>query len=796
MLVMLLVAMLSAAADEVSLMQPGKEKLGWSFDQGQEFPGAQGRVSIDDTQKHDGEDSLHLEGDFSAGGAYVRASTPVAAINPGEVTMWLKSPDTDRVTLRLLDATGQCHQLTFKWRTGADWQNFDFNLRQFFAKTEEPTGTPVIRYESWGGAADQKWHGPLKSLDILISPTDAKKIVDLWISGVALRRDTSGTGPASSGSAGIVRLSFATAQLGNLLYPHDPRLFQVSVEATSPLEPRQLALAYVVRDYGGAEQTTPGTVALIPAATRLHGHFNYTAAIDLARAPLEVGRYYELHATVPQLQGDPYHDHTEFALLPEAEANAFSPSQIPFSSRDWDNRLPEYFLLSHRLGIRICGVWSGWDADRPGQPYAPGIDFCARLGMGVIASTPLHTIEEHLPGYEKYTEPALRTGTRSLIEKYGKTVQPFILSLGNEPHETGDRVREDIKAYEAVYDEAKKTDATIMVLGTSVGPEEEFFKDGLGAFCDAYDFHAYEEAPHVTAIFQKYHQLFEKYGHAKPIWSTELGLESQGVSRRDVAADMIRKFALFFTGGGVNLSWFDLLYPDPDGTAADSSGAAHNVFDSRYDHYAPKLTAVIYYDLINTILDKKFIATRSYDDLHIFLFRDRADRSLIIGWKDAGRRDLFLPLPGVHEVGLIRVDSRRRTLDADGQGVTLSFGTDPVLISFSSEAPLPDALGKPVAWFSSIPAALAQGAPTVVGLSRGGLSSATLHLIAPPFWQVKETKGNTGISFTLTPPPVTAIHDADLIGLISNARGEADGEIDVRLPIENRSDLGKVKAAR
>jgi hypothetical protein len=769
-------------ADGLPLLQPGKATLGWTFDRGQEFPGAQGRLSIAATQEHGGSPSLELEGDFTQGGAYVRANTPVADIGAGELTMWVKSPDTDRLTLRLLDATGQCHQITFKLEGGGDWQKFDFNLRAFFAKAEDPAGTAVIHYESWGGAADQKWHGPLKSLDILVSPTDAKKVVTVWIDDVVLHTAAAAPDAAATGAGGA-RISFATARLGNLLFPQDPRRFLAMVESGSRLDPRQLRLTCVVRDYDGAEQTAPQTVALVPVAGTA-GHNSYQATIDLAGASLETGRYYELDASVPRMQGEPYRDHTSFALLPEAAGNAYPAADIPFSSRDWDNRLTDYFLLSHRLGIRLCGVWSGWDAARPDQPYAPGIDLCAKLGMGVIASTPVHDIEEHLPGYEKYTEPVLRAGARSLIAKYGKTTHPFILSLGNEPHGTGDRVTEDVRAYAAVYDEVKKTDPSILVLGTSVGPDDEFFRDGMGRYCDAYDFHAYEEAPHIAKIFQEYRTLFQKYGDAKPIWSTELGLDSQGVSRRDVAVDMIKKFALFFANGGVNLSWFDLLYPDPDGSAADSAGAAHNVFDSRYGRYAPKLTAVIYYDLVNTILDKKFVAERSYGDVHLYLFRDLLGRGLIIGWKDSGRQDARLPLPGAGRVEIIHADSRRRDLDAASGAITLTFSTDPLLVTFAGGAPLPVALGKPAISFAAVPEALTTGLPATVSLSSDGAKGAKVRLGLPPFWRTSPTSVTAAaLSYSVTPPAGSAAREADLAGVISDAHGDVTGEIDLRLPL-------------
>ena len=121
----------------------------------------------------------------------------------------------------------------------------------------------------------------------------------------------------------------------------------------------------------------------------------------------------------------------------------------------------------------------------------------------------------------------------------------------------------------------------------------------------------------------------QKYNVVKPIWSTELGLNSQGMARNVVAAELIKKFAVFFASGGANASWFDFLYPDNEGTGGDSAGAAHDVFDSRFSLYAPKLTAIAYYNAVNAIAIKKFVTEKQYPNgIRAFLFRDHDGHAL------------------------------------------------------------------------------------------------------------------------------------------------------------------------
>ncbi|MGB2820367.1 MAG: cellulase family glycosylhydrolase, partial [Phycisphaerae bacterium] len=480
----------------------------------------------------------------------------------------------------------------------------------------------------------------------------------------------------------ISRVLFATAQLGNLLLPQDSRAVQVTVECTKPLGDEQKRMACVVRDYWGAEYSRP-IAAELTRTGKGGGKFLYGATVDLDAAALEVGKYYELHAAIPQPGGEPFTNYTSLAILPQAVTKAYKPEEIPFTSRNWDNRITAFIRLTDRLGVRICGIWGGWSADPPYKPHAPQIELCAKLGMGVLTGTPAHAIETHAKGYEKYDEKALRQGVRNFIEKYGKTTRPLIINLGNEPHGTGDRVRQNVAAYRALYEEIKATDPNIFVLGTSVGPQEEYFQNGFQKWCDGYDFHIYEDSRNVRRAFEKYRALFARYGGAKPVWSTEVGLNSQGMTRQAVAVELVKKFSVFFAAGGRNVSWFGLLYPDRDGTSHGSSGDSHNVFDCRYNRYCPRLDAVAYYNMVNAICIKRFIAEKTYaDGISALLFRDRDGRDLIVLWKDKGRQDVRVPLAGAEKVLVIRIDGARGELDAaaGGGGVTLTVSEDPLLL--------------------------------------------------------------------------------------------------------------------
>lgn len=476
----------------------------------------------------------------------------------------------------------------------------------------------------------------------------------------------------------ITRSLFTTTRLGNLFYPGDPLEFTIRVEAKKPLLDSQRRVTYDVRDYWGTRHFGGATVPLERVETK-DKSIAYEAKMRLPDDGLEVGRYYEVHAEVPLGTAEPFRNFTSLAILPEAENKQYKPEEVPFTARNWDNRSREYIRLTDRLGVRICGLWGGWSSQPPYQPEVPGLELCRELGMGWLTTTPIKLIER---GNTEYDETALRQGVRNFLEAYGNE-RPLVINLGNEPHGTGDVVKRNVAAYKIVYDEIKKIDPAIPVVATSVEPNEEYFAAGYGQACDAFDFHIYEDSSKVRRTIEAYRALQKKYDCVKPIWSTELGLNSQGQTRHAVAVELVKKFATFFAAGGENVSWFGLLYPDPEGKSYGSSGDSHNVFDCRYNRYAPRLDAVMYYHMVNAIGIKKFVEEKTYgDDVHTFLFRDRDGRCLQVLWKDKDRSDVQVPLVGVGVVRVIHIDGRSTNLDAAGKGVTLNVTTDPLLLLY------------------------------------------------------------------------------------------------------------------
>lgn len=913
------------------------DEVEWNFSNGQEFPGAKGAITIVKDEPIAGQSCLKLSGDFTKGGAYVETTRDLKNIDMTDLVaihLKVKSDNVKSLGVRLVDATGQCHQAK-RFALAADGQWHDLVLRP----------SNVAGGEHWGGANDGKWHGPATLVSLMLAPTPEVKEPAVLLAAIeaqttvsaiaqassfqegfeaaaelpagwtaqgtvgidakeafkgkhalVLTRDQarsdnpcSATGPAFDVAPGtwqirgaskselhspdssyngtvaleqldatgkvlssatvaevygtktwqpfsqqvevargvakarftvqlkkadgtfwldeisaaflatggkkdgnISRIVFTSAQLGNLLLPEDARTFAVEVDAKKPLEPKQMDLTWVLRDYWGAEMTAPAK-AVLTAGAKSKGKRSYHTNLDLSSVPLEMGKYYELHAEIVQEGTQPFHNYTSFAILPLAVTKAYKPLEIPFTTRAWDNRIGEYLTLSDRLGIRIGGIWGGWSSTPPYKPEAPALELCKKLDMGVLTGTPIASIEHHGKGYEKYDETALRQGVRNWIEKYGQT-RPLIFDLGNEPHGSGPTVAENVKAYKIVYEEIKKIDPSIIVLASSMGPEEEYFKEGFQNYCDAFDFHIYEDSSTIRTAFAKYHEMFKKYGCEKPVWSTELGLNAQGMTRQAVAVELYKKTAIFFASGGRSMSWFDILYPDAEGKDFDSSGAAFNVFDCRYVKYCPKLDAIAYYNAVNAICIKKFIAEKQYDGgISAFLFRDKDGRNLQMLWKDKGRVDVTVPLPGIQDVQLIAIDGRRSTLQAAGSGITLTISEDPLLLLYQGEnTALATSLSAPAASITVLPTAVIKGDSVMLGVSLMSQSADGVSLVTPPFWTVKKSvdqKDRAGaelVTFALAAPNASLAREGNLVLPLKDAAGVVRGELSARIPLAGR----------
>lgn len=586
----------------------------------------------------------------------------------------------------------------------------------------------------------------------------------------------------------VDRVVLQSSALGNLLLPGEDHTWTLTVETTRKLSDAERVVSWNVRDYWGAEQTAAASVT-VNEDGKNNNRLRYRATVDLKDAPLEVGRYYEFHAQVPLADNEPFKNSAGFAILPLAPSKAFTPAQIPFTARDWDNRIPAYIDLSDRLGFRIIGLWAHVENKPPYKAEAPRIEQVAKLGAAVLTGCPanLHSIEYYQKGWEEWAkEENIRGAIRSWFTNFaGHQPKPLMVNLGNEPHGKGEQVKQQIRAYKIAYDEIKKIAPDTIVIATAVEPNEEYFQGGYQDACDVFDFHIYETPKDIRRTIREYQALMKKYNCVKPLWSTEIGLNSQGLTRQFISADMARKFAAFFAEGGANMNWFDLLYPDPDGKALGTSGDSFNMFDSRYNAYAARLDAVMCYNLINGILEKKFSDEKNWGDgQQGIMWRNDAGKCFAVLWKDSGRSEVFLSLTGAKDVQVVRIDGRRSTLQAGGKGVGLGLSSDPILIAYDGAATLPEKLDAAPLKIAAFPQRLMRGAPGVVEIAAVG-DAESVSVLAPLGWTVVRDDKQP-LRFTVTSPETSLGREGDLIVRVTSADGAITSETGVRPVLTGR----------
>jgi len=580
----------------------------------------------------------------------------------------------------------------------------------------------------------------------------------------------------------VDRILLATDRLGNLLLPGDKPVVHVTVEALKPLPKYERRIACTLRDYWGAEQALPIWRPL-ERTGRGKGKFVYRADVDLGAAGIETGRYYEVHVQIPREAGEPYRERTGLACLPVAETKRHAPAEVPFTIRNWDNRIKPYFFLADRIGIRQLGIWGGWKSAAPYAPHAPGIQWCKELGAKWATNTPAHAVEKE--GFTTYDEKALREGMRAFLAKYAHQGM-IAMCLGNEPHGDVAKIRENVRAYKVLYEAAKAFDPNVFVIGTSVPPDERYFQAGYHKYLDAYDFHVYEDPAGVRRQVREYKRLMAKYGAPRPVYSTELGLNSQGMTRHAVAMDMVKKLTVFFAAGGANVSWFTIQYPDPKGKARGTFGDAHCVFDCQYNQYNPRIDAITYYHMVNGLCVKKFVAERQYPGgVQAYLFRDKAGQCLQVLWRDEGYEDVLVPLADVPGVELVRIDGSRAKLTPAGGGVTLRVSREPLLLRYrQARGGLAEALRTPAVALAAAPGAVLKGGACSMVLRGPGLKPEALGVLVPPRWSATlKQAGADRVECAITAPAETTARAGRVLVQCRNASGAPSGELALRLAI-------------
>ena len=161
--IVLLFGVISAATGSLTAGEVDLDLLSgtkWAFYPGYEFPGAKGSRRLESV---DGRNALIVSYDFSGGGAYVVAGTPVdIAAGSKAIECAVKADRELKLMVRLEDSEKQTHQYQLSYETPNEWQPLQIDLT---APSKGSFGGPkdgVIHYpitKFWVGAGKGKSTG-------------------------------------------------------------------------------------------------------------------------------------------------------------------------------------------------------------------------------------------------------------------------------------------------------------------------------------------------------------------------------------------------------------------------------------------------------------------------------------------------------------------------------------------------------------------------------------------------------------------------------------------------------------
>ena len=214
----------------------------------------------------------------------------------------------------------------------------------------DSSGKPIVQIPvtTRGGKSD--WQDVAKTVQLPVTAASARLRVDLQktygeysIDDISIRRlEVQPPEP-------IVRdIRIASEATGNLFLPEDRVQFQLTVNTSKPLAQPDRIARCVVKDYRGDIVLDELNASLVPAAAGSASQF--VATLNVPSDRLNIGQFYELHVAVPQSFGAEATELSGFARLPIAASKKFAPEEIPFTIRNWDSRIRDYFFLADRLG--------------------------------------------------------------------------------------------------------------------------------------------------------------------------------------------------------------------------------------------------------------------------------------------------------------------------------------------------------------------------------------------------------------------------------------------------------------
>jgi hypothetical protein len=536
------------------------------------------------------------------------------------VRFWVKSREATGLTVRIVDATGQTHQVRPKFPADGQWQAVEI--------TDFENGPG---HEHWGGADDKVVQWPAQSLTFILEKPEL----------------------AAGGGNGAVliddlELAWSEQRVPGRFQLRQARLGNVFTQGETPrilVETQGDTVAWQARDYWGA-----------PAGT---GRVKVAEGVAEIRPEVGLG-YYDVQLQALQQEQTLASGRTTLAVIPPADLAKMPDSPFGVAThfaQGWD---VDFMQLLAKAGIGIIRdelYWKEVETQRGVYSFAGRYDTymaeARRLGIRpLIAMTfanPLHDqgLTPHTPaGRQAYADYGA-----AILRHYGTQVR--WLEIWNEYNGTWcegpareDRPRYYTEMLKTAYTTLKAERPDVRVLGGAsvLIPLPYFqglFQAGALDYMDGVVIHPYRGLPEgVETEIQDLKKLMAQQGKSVPVWVTETGSFEKGEAGRVVVARYLAAmYTLLLTETQAPICW----YLARDYADFFSMGLLRDIHAAE-GRYAPAPSYVSYANFIHQMYGARFEARETApagERTRLYLFRGADGQPLRVCWSTVPAHLIF-----------------------------------------------------------------------------------------------------------------------------------------------------------
>jgi polysaccharide biosynthesis protein PslG len=193
-------------------------------------------------------------------------------------------------------------------------------------------------------------------------------------------------------------------------------------------------------------------------------------------------------------------------------------------------------------------------------------------------------------------------------------------------------------------EKVRATSPTTKIIGPSIAHKDDawltaLYQAGGLEYLDAITFHPYDSAPEngpeflIESLQQAVDRIKEyNDGQSKPIWITELGVSTAGVTEQDQANYLVRAEAISLANGVEKFYWYDLVNDESDPTHHEGNFGLLRQTSETVPVFAPKPSGVAQAVLARMIAGK-LDATRDglNDSAYSYAYTD-GDSTTRVAW--------------------------------------------------------------------------------------------------------------------------------------------------------------------